>query len=124
MWLGYRCYDFVSHSRSLSDSTENHDSVDAIAALPLCKGRSKIAESLCPGWINITRQQISAAYWKALDDGKLRDERTWKAIQTFSNNCELRLTVEGRIRKELSLPDHQPLELPAKIDANHLPPIE
>ncbi len=124
LWVGYRCYDFFSHSRPLATFPEkveqSVDSVDAIAAIPLCSGRSKIAEAVCPEWIDITKQQIPAAYWKALDDGRLRDERIWKAIQTFSNNCELRLTAEGRIRRELSLPRNQAVELPARIGAEHV----
>lgn len=130
MWVGYRCYDYISHNHSSSslsshDGANNNrshqptDSVDAIAALPLCRGRSKISEALCPGWIDVTKKQIPGAYWNALEDGRLRDERTWKAIHEFSSNCERRLASEGALRRELSLPDDRPVALPARIDAGN-----
>ena len=127
LWVGYRCYDFFSHSHLSSKSFDkaNHqskDSVDAITAIPLCRGRSKISEALCPGWIDITAQQIPRAYWKALKEGRLRDERIWTAIQMFSKNCERRLAAERAVRRELSLPDSRPVELPARIEANNIPP--
>ena len=123
-WVGYRCYDYLSHNTLFSshegqvqNSQVTTDSVDAIAALPLCKGRSKIAEAICPEWIDITTQKIPAAYWRALREGKLRDERTWNAIQTFSKNCERRFSAEKAIRKEFSMSDHQAVILPSRLDA-------
>ena len=81
------------------------------------KGRSKIAEAICPEWIDITTQKIPAAYWRALREGKLRDERTWNAIQTFSKNCERRFSAEKAIREEFSMSDHQAVILPSRLDA-------
>mmetsp|Transcript_27742 Transcript_27742/g.61096 ORF Transcript_27742/g.61096 Transcript_27742/m.61096 type:complete len:267 (+) Transcript_27742:168-968(+) len=96
LWVGYRCYDHASEG--------SKDSIDAIAELPLCKGRSRVAEALCPEWIEITKEQIPDSFWKALAENKLREERTWAAIQTFSSNCERRLAAERSIHKESSSP--------------------
>jgi len=126
-WVGYRCYDYLSHKSSPDGANSNNhtrqptDSVDAIAALPLCRGRSKISEALCPGWIDVTKQQIPGAYWKALKEGRLRDERIWNAILKFSSNCERRLASEGALRRELSLSDDQPIALPARVGAGDAP---
>jgi hypothetical protein len=117
VWLGYRCYDYLSHSPSTTTNSDTApDSVDAIAALPLCRGRSKIAEALCPDWIDVTQHQIPKAYWNALDDGRLRDERTWRAIQRFSVNCERRKAAEIALRSKLSLKMDEPVALPTRLD--------
>ena len=108
IWVGYRCYDYTSH--------RSKDSMNAIAELPLCSGRSRVADALCPEWNQITNTQIPSSFWQALEDGKIQDERTWFAIQSFSTNCERRLAVEKSIRsRDLSIPGEQPVVLTERV---------
>eukprot|EP00536_Pseudo-nitzschia_multiseries_P000873 jgi/Psemu1/179774/e_gw1.11.14.1 len=109
LWAGYRCYDYASH--------RSEDSLQAIATLPLCKGRSRASEALCPDWIATTHGKIPPAFWDTLDDHQLREEHTWEAIRAFSINCERRVAVEQTLRKQLSIPDHEPVVLPERLDA-------
>jgi hypothetical protein len=104
LWVGFRSYDYASHHRSEA-------SWDAVAEIPLCQGRSRISEALCPEWIRTTRTQIPEPFWKAYQDGKLRDQRTWTAIRNFSANCERRLAVEHRIRQERGIALDSPVVL-------------
>ncbi|MGK3751116.1 MAG: hypothetical protein ACI8RD_003416 [Bacillariaceae sp.] len=107
IWLGYRCYDYVSH--------RSKDSMNAIAELPLCRGRSRVADALCPEWNQITKTQIPSSFWQALEDGKIQDERTWLAIKTFSSNCDRRLAVEKSIRRDFSIPGEQHVVLAERV---------
>ena len=109
IWVGYRCYDYTSH--------RSKDSMNAIAELPLCRGRSRVADALCPEWNQITNTQIPSSFWQALEDGgKIQDERTWFAIKSFSTNCERRLAVEKSIRsRDLSIPGEQPVVLTERV---------
>ena len=108
IWVGYRCYDYTSH--------RSKDSMNAIAELPLCRGRSRVADALCPEWNQITNTQIPSSFWQALEDGKIQDERTWFAIQSFSTNCERRRAVEKSIRsRDLSIPGEQPVVLTERV---------
>lgn len=107
IWVGYRCYDYTSH--------RSKDSMNAIAELPLCSGRSRVADALCPEWNQITKTHIPSSFWQALEDGKIQDERTWFAIKSFSTNCERRLAVEKSIRRDLSIPGEQPVVLTERV---------
>jgi hypothetical protein len=108
LWVGFRSYDYASHNRSEA-------SWDAVADLPLCRGRSRVAEALCPEWIQTTKTMIPEPFWKALENGKLRDERTWTVIRNFSVNCERRLSLEGKLRREHSIPPGFPVILPKRV---------
>lgn len=99
LWFGYRIYEYTSH--------QTKSTYDAIAEIPLCKGRSRIADTLCPGWVTITNEKIPNTFWIALDDGKLQDERTWKSIRQFSENCIKRQAYEEEVRR------HQKYDLTA-----------
>ena len=87
-----------------------------VAEIPLCKGRSRISEALCPEWIHITTNQIPADFWKVLEDGDgLRDEQTWRAIQQFSRNCIKRQAFEDYIRKKNGVSDLEHISLPERV---------
>jgi hypothetical protein len=74
-----------------------------------------MAEALCPDWIEITQNQVPRSFWTAFENEELRDERSWSAIRQFSVNCEKRLVVESRIRKERNLPEKEPIVLSERV---------
>jgi hypothetical protein len=108
LWFGFRCYNYASHYYS-------DTSWEAIAELPLVRGRSRASEALCPEWIQVTNTQVPNEFWKALDENQLNDGRTWRVIRQFSVNCEKRLELEQRIRKGLSSPEQEPVVLTERI---------
>lgn len=117
LWVGFRCYDYASH-RSTS-------TWQAVADIPLCSGRSRVSEALCLDWVDTTHSKIPSEFWVAVSDGSVRDPRTWKAIQTFSMNCERRWTEEHRIRQEGGLLDKtQPVVLPSRIESFNISMIK
>jgi hypothetical protein len=101
---GYRFYEYASH--------HSEAGWEAVSEIPLCRGRSRISEALCPEWIETTNTQIPPQFWQALDNGKLRDERTWNTIRTFSINCERRQFAEDRLQREGSISTDLPVALP------------
>ena len=115
VWAGFRFYEYASH--------HSQTGWEAVSEIPLCKGRSRISEALCPEWIQTTNDQIPPAFWKALDEGKLRDNRTWNTIKTFSVNCERRQFAEKRRRKELSMAEDAPIALPKRLSPNDHSPL-
>jgi hypothetical protein len=108
-WFGFRCYNYASHHHS-------DTSWEAIADLPLVRGRSRVSEALCPEWISVTNTQVPEEFWTALDEGdQLADGRTWRVIRQFSVHCEERLALERRIRREASMPDEDPVVMMERI---------
>jgi hypothetical protein len=79
-----------------------------------------MSEALCPEWIDITKNQIPKSFWKAFENGELRDERTWTAIRQFSINCEKRHAFEKQIRQEHSLSATEPISLPQRVPGDVL----
>jgi hypothetical protein len=112
LWAGFRCYDYASH--------RSQGSWEVVSQLPLCKGRSRISEALCPQWVEITNSEIPDQFWKALEEDKLRDKQTWKAIYSFSKNCERRWAAEKLLRKDLLLTDSEPVVLPDRVPGSSL----
>lgn len=99
------------------------DTYELIAKVPLCAGRSAVAEGLCDEWINITNEQIPDTFWLNVRDGILKDERAWNAIRSFSNNCVRRRQYEAYMRqRDGTLDRTNPIVLPRKVpeynDAN------
>jgi hypothetical protein len=110
IWVGYRGYDYASH--------QSQGSFETIAEIPVCKGRSRIADALCLEWVDISTNQIPKTFWKILEQKEeqgLGDEKTWRAIQQFSQNCAKRLAEEDRIREERGLANNEPVSLPDRV---------
>ena len=105
-WIGYRTYQLAAQT---NDST-----IEVISQIPLVRGRSVVADTMCADWVRITKQDIPEAFWDNLDheDSKLREERTWHAIRTFSQNCVRRKLYERVVAKEqdgdVTLPNRVP----------------
>jgi hypothetical protein len=110
-WAGVRAYQVAGQT---SEST-----FEGISQIPLVRGRSLVAEKVCPEWVQITRRDIPQVFWDNLDDANsLQDERTWHAIRTFSQNCIRRKLYERALAKDhpgeiLSLPERVPDYVPS-----------
>lgn len=86
-----------------------------IAKVPLCAGRSAVAEALCDEWIDTTRN-IPNLFWQNLRDGTLKDEKSWKAICQFSDNCLRRRQYEAYLRQRRGISDSkEPIALPRNV---------
>ena len=108
VWAGYCAY------HRAADQSE--DTYELIAKVPLCAGRSTVAEGLCDEWIDITRNRIPGTFWQNFQEGTLRDERAWKAIQRFSDNCVRRRQYEAYLRQRAgTLNKKEPIALPRKV---------
>lgn len=103
-WAGRRGYQMAS-ARSEGTYAE-------IARIPLCEGRSALAEGLCSQWVDLAHRRVPNAFWKNLDDGNLTDNKTWRAIWKFSENCMKREAYEKGLRRELGLGPNDPVLVP------------
>lgn len=107
-WIGVRAYQVASQT---TDGT-----YEIISQVPMVKGRSIVADKLCAEWVQITKRDIPPAFWDNLDEGNLKDTRTWTAIRTFSQNCIKRRLYERVVAKELGVSDIQErVPLPNKV---------
>ncbi|CAB9525093.1 expressed unknown protein [Seminavis robusta] len=95
LWVGSRAYDYQSKHYS-------EDAYQTLAKVPLCSGQSIISNRVCDEWVDITTRQIPKDFWKNVDSnsaiykemGRIREERAWRAIVQFSNNCVKRRAYE------------------------------
>jgi hypothetical protein len=107
-WAGYRAYHLVAE--------QSEDTYQLIAQVPLCAGRSAVAERLCNDWIDITNKQVPLAFWQNVGKGNLRDERAWYAIRQFSENCVRRQLYEAHLRQKSGVSNEiEPIVLPRKV---------
>ena len=92
--------------------------------IPLCGGRSIIADNVCHQWVDITAHQIPRPFWKNLDGNfkevvgsGLADEQAWKSILSFSNNCIKRGAYERKVKEDQGLPskDSEHISLPTDV---------
>mmetsp|Transcript_43568 Transcript_43568/g.105646 ORF Transcript_43568/g.105646 Transcript_43568/m.105646 type:complete len:287 (-) Transcript_43568:1647-2507(-) len=111
LWVGFRCYDYSSH--------QSQSTWQAVADIPLCQGRSRVSDALCPDWVETTHKEVPTEFWDAVSDGTVRDPQTWNAIRSFSMNCERRWQIERQIRREQGLRDtNRPVVLPQRVEGS------
>lgn len=106
-WAGWRGYNIIS--------SQNAGSYEEISKIPLCAGRSSVADNVCPDWVNLVRREIPPPFWKNLDDGedcRLRDPRRWRSIRDFADNCIKRRVYEDSYRKRNGLGPGTPVDIP------------
>mmetsp|Transcript_13002 Transcript_13002/g.27672 ORF Transcript_13002/g.27672 Transcript_13002/m.27672 type:complete len:259 (+) Transcript_13002:121-897(+) len=110
-WAGWRGYNIIS--------SQNVDSYELIGKIPLCAGRSVTSDTICSDWVAVVHNEIQPEFWQNLDakDGekKLNDQRKWKAIRDFADNCVKRKAYENSYRKERGLSSNVPIELPDDV---------
>lgn len=96
-WVANRGYHY--HSKNNSNGA-----YETLAKIPLCCGRSVIAESVCEEWVDITTKQIPRMFWKNLEiKDELHDEWAWRAILNFSNNCVKRGAYQRQLKAAKSV---------------------
>ena len=121
MWTGWAGYNKVSSMQE--------GSYEKIAKIPLVEGRSAFADGMCGEWMDIAYNQVPPAFWKNLNTHrsdaaaelgladslipKLKDPKSFEAIQQFANNCAKRRAFEQQIRKERGLEDNTPVSIPS-----------
>lgn len=107
---------FTGYSAFQRTAEQSEDTYEMISKVPLCSGRSAVAEGLCDDWIEITRNQIPDLFWQNLQDETLRDVRAWKAIHQFCDNCTRRRHYEAYIRQRRGITDpNVPIVLPRNV---------
>lgn len=106
-WAGWRGYNMVS--------SQNKNSYEEISKIPLCAGRSSVAESVCPEWVDFVHKEVPKAFWKNLDDGddcRLRDPQRWRAVRDFADNCIKRKVYEDDYRRRNGVDPTAPVSIP------------
>ena len=94
-WAGWRGYSILS--------SQNNQSYDEIAKIPLCAGRSRVSDKVCPEIVHLVYNEIPPPFWSNLNDGderKLKDPKRWRAVRTFADNCIKRSVYEESYRKQ------------------------
>ena len=107
-WAGWRGYNILS-------SQNNNSSYDEIAKIPLCEGRSKISEAVCPEWVDLVHREIPKPFWQNLDEkeeSKLKDPKRWTAVLSFADNCIKRKVYEDSYRTQHELKSGVPVDVP------------
>jgi len=106
-WSGWRGYNIIS--------SQNENSYEEIAKLPLCEGRSSVSDKVCPDWVNLVYKEIQPPFWRNLDDGddcKMRDPQRWRSTRDFADNCIKRKVFEDSYRKQKGLSPGVAVEVP------------
>lgn len=106
-WAGWRGYTITS--------SQNKNSYEEIAKIPLCAGRSSVSEKVCPDWVTLVHKEIPPPFWRNLDDGeecKLKDPQRWRSVRDFSDNCIKRKVFEDSYRKQNGLSPGVAVDIP------------
>ena len=105
-WAGYRGYTIIS--------SQNTNSYEEIAKIPLCAGRSIVSEKICSDWVDLVHNDISKDFWKNLDveDCRLKDKSRWVSVLAFANNCIKRKAFEDSFRKQHGMKPGDPVDVP------------
>ena len=107
-WAGWRGYCIMS--------SQNKNSYEEIAKIPLCAGRSTVSANVCPDWVNLVHKEIPPAFWKNLDDDgeqcRLKDPQRWRSVRAFADNCIKRKLFEDSYRKQHGLSPGKVVDVP------------
>jgi hypothetical protein len=96
-------------------SSQNENSYDEIAKIPLCAGRSIVSDKTCPDMINLVHREIPRAFWENLngkEESRLQDPQQWQAICAFAENCIKRNAFEESYRKQRGLSSQTAVVIP------------
>ncbi|KAL3784193.1 hypothetical protein HJC23_001392 [Cyclotella cryptica] len=105
-WAGWRGYNIVS--------SQNNDSFEAISQIPLCAGRSIIADKVCSEWVDLVHKEIPSEFWQTLDskECRLQDEARWRSVRDFADNCVKRKAFEDAYRKKHGMKETELVMVP------------
>lgn len=81
---------------------QSNEMYDELASIPLCQGKSHVADTLCHDFSQLTYHSIPAEFWYNLDgeNNHLKNHHAFRAILTFSQNCMKRKKFESLISKD------------------------
>ncbi|KAL3817628.1 hypothetical protein ACHAXA_011716 [Cyclostephanos tholiformis] len=103
-------------------SSQNANSYEEIAKIPLCSGRSSISDKACPDLVDLVHNEMPPLFWENLDNKKenrLQDPQRWQAIRTFADNCIRRKMFEEYYRKQNGLNPQAVVDIPRGGVPNH-----
>jgi hypothetical protein len=96
-------------------SSQNANSYEEIAKIPLCSGRSSISDKACPDLVDLVHNEIPASFWENLDNegkSRLQDPQRWQAVRTFADNCMKRKMFEESFREKNGLSPQSAVDIP------------
>ncbi len=96
-------------------SSQNANSYEEIAKLPLCSGRSSVSDTACSDLVDLVHNEIPHSFWENLDDNegnRLQDHLRWQAVRAFADNCIKRKTFEEYYRKQNGLSPEAAVDIP------------
>ena len=111
-WAGWRGYNIVS--------SQHEDSYNEIAKIPLCAGKSLISEKVCDEWVELVHKEIPRTFWNNLDvleqkERRLKDDRRWRAVRDFADNCAKRKAYEDIYRRQNGMSPGSPVHIPNEV---------
>jgi hypothetical protein len=107
-------------------SSQNANSYDEIAKIPLCAGRSSVSDKACPDLVDLVHKEIPHSFWENLEnkEGKqLLDPQRWQAVRSFADNCIKRKMFEESYRKQNGLSPQEAVAIPKGWVPNDILPM-
>jgi hypothetical protein len=96
-------------------SSQNANSYDEIAKIPLCSGRSSVSDKACPDLVDLVHKEIPQTFWENLnnkEEERLLDPQQWQAVREFADNCIKRKIFEESYRKQNGLSPQAAVDIP------------
>jgi hypothetical protein len=121
IWSAYRGYHLAASMRS-------GNIYEDVVNLPLCEGRSIVADTICNEWQDIIRYKIAPEFWENLnstqsEEGeqiKLKNPEFFKGVLEFNQACRKRKAFEDMIRKREGKKSDEPIIIPSPGVPNNI----
>uniref|UniRef100_A0A7S2UMQ2 Uncharacterized protein n=1 Tax=Attheya septentrionalis TaxID=420275 RepID=A0A7S2UMQ2_9STRA len=105
VWVGHRGYQVAVN--------QTKGTYEEIAKIPLCEGRSNVAEGMCEEWMQLANTKVPRNFWQIVENEDVSDARTWKAIRQFADNCQKRKIYGTKLIKEQGLNPSEHVAIPS-----------
>ena len=95
-------------------SSQNANSYEEIAKIPLCSGRSSVSDKACPDLVDLVHNEIPHTFWETYDKegSRLQDHQRWQAVRAFADNCVKRRVFEEYYRNQNGLSPEAAVDIP------------